>query len=255
MSAGPWRPPSANSRPSIGADTSAIAASARTSRRPRSGASDTGRSANGASLNHPAAASIPVHKVGRRQRSTAIASIAASTTSDVPVDTVISSDGNASQASAARSPASSTSTALRRTAPPARTRGRPEHGPTGDERREHRDGEPTVDRVPHGVHGSHERQRRVQRVAENWIGVTVDDPRRHVSVGKDAVDQPRRALHDRVDHVDGVGRAHPDHHVHERDDDQRTAQPAHAPRWIQPRRERVEQRPRRSRLRAPAQAL
>ena len=60
-------------------------------------------------MNHPAAASIPVQREGRRHRSRAIASIAASIGSVVPVDTVISSGGKASHASAARNPASSAS--------------------------------------------------------------------------------------------------------------------------------------------------
>ena len=228
MSAGPWRPPSANSRPSIGADTSAIATSARTSRRPRSGASDTGNSANGASLNQPAAASIPVHKVGRRHRRTAIASIAASATSDVPVDTMIRSGGKASQPKAARRPASSASTGL-----DVRARGRPpavspEHCPGGDHNRQGRHREPAVDGVPHVADRRHQRERCVERIGEDRIGVTMDDARRQVSVGKDAMDQLGRALHDRIDHVDRIRRAHRDHEVHERERDQERAQPPNA---------------------------
>ena len=112
-------PPSATSTPISGSDTAAIAASAPASRRPRSGARHTVSSANGASLNQPASASIAEQAAGRRHSSTATSSIAARTTSVVPVDTVISSGGNASQASAARSPASSASTGLG-----ARARGR-----------------------------------------------------------------------------------------------------------------------------------
>src|ERR1700729_2352805 len=112
MSATPCNPPSAINSASDGSDATAIAASAHANRRPRSGARHAGNSANGASLNQPATASIPAQAVGRRHSSTAPTSIAASTTSVVPVDAVISSGGNAMRVSAARSPASSSSTGL-----------------------------------------------------------------------------------------------------------------------------------------------
>ena len=105
------------------------ASSAVIRRRPRSGASDTGTSANGASLNQPATASKPVQAVGRRHSSTAITSIAPSTTSVVPVEAVISNGGKASHATAARSPASSTSAARRPVRARASAGGHPEHRP------------------------------------------------------------------------------------------------------------------------------
>ena len=244
MSAGPLAPPSATNRPRSGSDTSAIAVSARIRRRPRSGASATGSSTNGANLNQPAIASMPVASAGRRHSRTAAASIAASTGSVVPVDTVMSRGGNASQASAARSPASSTSGGRRvpRSASPGDDH---EHDGGRHQRRHHRHRESTVDRVPRRVDRRGQCQRCVENVGEDRVGVPVDYAGRKVAVRQHAVDQPRGAFHRGVEHVDGTGRADSDHHKHERQHGQQPAQPPDAPRRIEAGGKRDEQRTRR----------
>src|SRR5581483_4618968 len=78
--------------------------------------SQIGTRANGASLNQPAAARIVEDAAGRRQSRTANMSIAASSTSVVPVEAAINRGGKASQAIAARRPPSSSPGSRRRRA-------------------------------------------------------------------------------------------------------------------------------------------
>ena len=218
------------------------------SRRPRSGARHTVSSANGASLNQPANGKHPRarhgsapqqhrHQQHRREHDVGCAG------------------GHNDQERRERQPGQRGAQSglldlgrPRRTRPRAGAGGDPEHCPGGHHRCHGRDREPAVDGTPQIADRRDQRQRRVQHVAEDRIGVAVDDARRHVAVRQHAMDHLGRALHDGVDHVHGVKRAHAHHHEYEREHDEQRAKPTNAPRGIEPRSHHGEQRRRWRRL-------
>ena len=87
--------------------------------------------------------------------------------------------------------------------------------PGATERGDDRDGKAEVDTVPARVDRADESDRRVEQIAEHWIGVAVNDVPRHVAVGQRAVKEPGGTFHHGVEDVDGLGRAHADHQEHE----------------------------------------